>query len=168
MNGFRNRLSLAQEWEDDLKKRLIARGYSVASFGQAMFPEVMRSALLNFRDADGYPTPLRWAADLLVVDPADSATLCLVDAKTGRKNTPNYCIEVNAVDANIHMDSFRLPVYFVCENEPGKSTGVLTPQDVLTHQHSLRSGESTSNGSTTDFYLIKKTFARKAGDVFPD
>lgn len=133
----------------------------------------------RYRDALGNLPPIVVARDGVLVDgyhrwqahvregvrPGPDPYICLIDAKTesaGNQASPNYSIEVNAVDAGLVFANFlRIPVLYVWSDG-----GVMTPNTVLNRWSSKQDGSGT-NGSKTAFYLVRKAFARKAADVFP-
>lgn len=164
MTGFQGRFVPAQEWEKKLQARLEELGWLAAPFGQAQIPEVMRPHLWRFLDDYGQVTLLRWTPDIIAVRPDREPFVCLIDAKTEsekNKNSANYSIEVNAVDAGlVIVRDWHMPLFYVWPDG-----GVLTPQTVVNRWCRKLDGEG-SGGSNTAFYLVAKKWARKGSEIF--
>lgn len=154
--NFSARKAMAAQHEKAVAARLESAQWNVDPFGQGLLPERQRTAL---RELD---TPLRWLPDLIASKCGTRPRIILVDAKTGwRTDTPNYCIEKSAIDADFAcLGMFRLDVLLV--------TGdfrVLSPSQV--HRHGrLHDGRNTNGGSGTPFYLVPKTLAKDFDAVF--
>ena len=165
MTTYATRVATAKPWEETLVLVLKEKGWLAAPFGQAQITEDLRENLRAWSDDYGNPTLLRWMPDIIAARPGPDPYICLIDAKTesaSNQASPNYSIEVNAVDAGLVFANFlRIPVLYVWSDG-----GVMTPNTVLNRWSSKQDGSRT-NGSKTAFYLVRKAFARKAADVFP-
>lgn len=160
--AFQRRFTSAQKFETELIDRFMSIGWLAAPFGQAQIPEEMRRHLARYVDHTGSPALVRWMPDIIAVRPAQRPAVCLVDAKSEQSDTPNYAVEINAVDAGITIArDWHMPLYYVWPDG-----GVLTPHLVL-NRHNRRMDGSGSAGSGTAFYLVAKSFAWKFGDRFP-
>lgn len=158
---FQQRFAAASPWEQELQLILQARGWLAAPFGQAQIPEAMRRHLVGWQDEYGRPTLLRWAPDIIATHEA-TGRVCLIDAKTDDSDTPNYAVEVHAVDAGLAIvQHLFTPVYYVWRS------GTLTPEVVLNRWHRRQDGKR-AKGSRTSFYLVDKSFAVKGSSVFGD
>jgi hypothetical protein len=164
MTGFHDRLGPAQKWELELIDRLHDRGWLAAPFGQAQIPEIMRSHLWHFRDDYGHPTLLRWTPDIIAVRPTPKPFVCLIDAKTEtekNRDSPNYAIEINAVDAGlVIVRDWHMPLFYVWPD--GK---FLTPHIVVNRWNRRLDGDGPG-GSPTAFYLVAKKWASGIAEIF--
>ena len=166
MTSFAERFEPARAWEAELIERLRSRGWLAAPFGQAQIPDEMRPHLWRWADNYGRATLLRWTPDIIAVRPTATPSVCLVDAKTeSPKNqaSPNYSVEVNAVDAGLAIvRDWHMPLFYVWPDG-----GVLTPHLVANRWHRKLDGSGAS-GSQTAFYLVAKRWAMRVCDVFPE
>lgn len=166
MSGFQERLGPAQEWEQDLIGRLQDRGWLAAPFGQAQIPEEMRPHLWRWLDDYGRTTLLRWTPDIIAVRPTSDPFACLIDAKTEsekNRNSENYSVEVNAVDAGLAIvRDWHMPLFYVWPDG-----GVLTPNQVVNRWNRKMDGNG-AGGSQTAYYLVNKRWSKKVGTVFPE
>jgi len=166
LSGFAERFQPARAWEVELIDRLRDRGWLAAPFGQAQIPDEMRPYLWRWADDYGRSTLLRWTPDIIAVKPTANPFVCLVDAKTeSAKNqaSPNYAVEVNAVDAGLAIvRDWHMPLFYVWPDG-----GVLTPHLVANRWHRKLDGDG-AGGSQTAFYLVAKRWAMRVGDVFPE
>jgi hypothetical protein len=124
----------------------------------------MRPYLWRYLDDYGQATLLRWTPDIIAVRPDAEPFVCLIDAKTEsgkNRDSPNYSVEVNAVDAGlVIVRDWHMPLFYVWPD--GR---VLTPQIVVNRWNRKLDGEGTA-GSNTAFYLVAKKWARPASEVF--
>jgi hypothetical protein len=155
----------AQQWETGLIVILQKRGWLAAPFGQAQIPEEMRPHLWRWMDDYGNSTLLRWTPDIIAVKPTTKPFVCLVDAKTEgprSKDSPNYSIEINAIDAGLAIvRNWHMPLFYVWPDG-----GVLTPAAVANRWARKLDGDG-AKGSQTAFYLVAKRWAMHVRDVFP-
>jgi hypothetical protein len=161
MSGFADRLTAAKNWEWVVRQALEARGWHTEEFGQAMLSDDARAALRDRRDEYGQPTLLRWLPDIIAYN---GLRVCLVDAKGDRGGTPNFAIEVSAVDTGIVItEQMHTPLYYVWQPEGW----TLTPAQIQNrHAEIDKRDGSDANGSGTAFYLIRKKFADHPDLVF--
>lgn len=77
--------------------------------------------------------------------------------------SPNYSVEVNAVDAGLAIvRDWHMPLFYVWPDG-----GVLTPHLAANRWHRKLDGDGAS-GSQTAFYLVAKRWAMRVCDVFPE
>jgi len=164
MNGFQKRLGPAMAWENQLIEKLRDRGWLAAPFGQAQVPTEMRPHLARWLDDYGHATLLRWTPDIIAVKPTAKPSVCLIDAKTendGNAASPNYSVEINAVDAGLTIvRDWHMPLFYVWEDG-----GVLSPQGVVNRWNRKLDGAGSA-GSGTAFYLVAKRWARPFPEMF--
>lgn len=153
---FDGRMSRGRAHELHVAALIRAAGWEVCDFGQGQLSERMRAALKAVK------TPLRWMPDLLCLslrpDPTDR--LLLVDAKSGRLDTPNYDLEKES--HSVHHRwwvTFGIPVVYVFADD---RCAYLT--DLV--GESMHSGHWNGTGSGTPYWLIPKTLARPFSSVF--
>ncbi|HEY9413245.1 MAG TPA: hypothetical protein VIQ30_00675 [Pseudonocardia sp.] len=161
MSGFGDRFAGGTAWEMKLADGLRARGWKVAPFGQAQIKDDFRSALRDFTDGFGRPTLIRWLPDLLI---ARADRVALIDAKTeseSNRNSPNYAIEFNALEAGlVVVERLHTPLFYVWPDG-----GVMTPEIVWQRWNRRLDGKAAA-GSKTSFLLVDRGFAMKADEVF--
>lgn len=165
MSTFADRMAPARAWELELIAKFQKFGWLAAEFGQAQIPEEMRQHLRRWMDDYGRGTLLRWTPDIIAVRPVADPFVCLVDAKTEsekNKNSDNYSVEINAVDAGLAIvRDWHMPLFYFWPDG-----GVLTPHIVGNRWNRKLDGNG-AGGSQTAYYLVDKRWAMKAADVFP-
>lgn len=146
MSPFGERLGPAIEHERAVRDLLTKHGWLAQEYGAAMLTDQMAEALRATESL------LRWTPDIIA---CRETQVVLVDAKTGRDDTPNYCIEKRSVDA---ARAFAIiePVYFVFHDMQVLSVDDI---DLLAVHSKLRTGTNTGAGSGTGFWLIRKAEA---------
>lgn len=159
MNG-QTRLHVGQAHELEVAKQLERRGWAVKPWGQGLFDDNIRQALINRKDPVVY---WRWIPDLIAVR---GETVYLVDPKTDmRTDTPNFSIELDAFIAHNAMRALGLHIVYVWAdltcNTPGRlvSAGLFTPEPG-------RNRVATTNGSGTSFMLVRKDAQMPFDKVF--
>lgn len=140
--SFQERLSQAVEWER--RVRIMVGefdGWMCEPFGQVNLTEKARSRLrLN-------STPLRWMPDLLALH--ESGAAAILDAKTCRRDTPNWDVEINSIySLSGHAALYEIPAFFVFQDWT-----VLNP---TLARIIARNGITSDNGSGTAYVLIPK------------
>ncbi|MEV6670619.1 hypothetical protein [Streptomyces sp. NPDC051162] len=120
MPSFHDRKAVGDAHELRVAQELTARGWDVASWGQAVRTDAVGRAL---RGTDSLS---RWTPDLIA---ARGERIALVDCKGGTtsRSTGRHSVERNAVMAHLQLTAWtRLPVIYVFDD-----LGVLTPMDIL-------------------------------------
>lgn len=150
-----NRMVVGAMHEKAVAELLRQYGCHVHPFGQQMLDEHTRDRL---RLVDP-PTPLRWLPDMVV---SVGGRCWLVDAKDGRKDTPNYAIEDAALQAHkVHQTLWGIPFVLVW----GDFQCSLV-DDVLAVAGTPRDGAHTA-GSGTPYHLVPKLkVQRHLAEVF--
>jgi hypothetical protein len=136
MTEWAGRYADGTRWEDGLAERLRAWGWIVSPFGQGQLDGSVTRALAAYRDQLGRPAGIRWLPDLIAVR---RDALCLIDAKTSTGDHDSYKVECAAVDVHTVI-SYELS----------------TPE-----RYALE-----SKGSGTPCYMVNRSNARPAVDVF--
>lgn len=177
MNEHIARLEDGIAWEIELARHLGEWGWAVAPFGTATLPGVVSlgrlrdggpppgelyKALMSYRRADGKPSGLRWLPDIIA---GRGDQLCLIDAKSERRPSMNYAVELRAlaVGSVIEQQLFT-PVYYIWPD-----AGVLTPSHFTRREVTVKVSRPESfhdRGSGTPFALIPKRFATPAAEIF--
>lgn len=179
MNEYADRLERGVQWEIALSHKLEKWGWAVAPFGVATLPGVVSlgrvrdggpppgalyKALLEYRDAKGRPSGLRWLPDMIA---ARGPLLRLIDAKSGRHDTGNYAVEYRSLMIGRIVEvEFNTPVFYVWDDG-----GVLSPRAIALNypQIEVRTPadyEFFTKGSREPFVLVSKRIARPATEVF--
>lgn len=146
------RLAVAKAHEHDVYDHLRGMGLdAVEFFGQGQLSEEFRFHLKKTRSA------LRWWPDMVAVQ---AGMLWLVDAKTGRSDTPHWSLEKAAHEAHQQFQkALSHPLIYVWDDF---SCSYL---DDLTHEV-IKQGVWNGHGSSTDYWLIPKGITRPLSDVF--
>lgn len=156
--SFVERISEAQKSEQAVMDRLIYNGWHSEPFGQAQLSKSCRAHLKRYKDDDGRPTLIRWMPDIITYS---ESMVALIDAKTGRQDTPNHDIEKKAIEAaGIYSYWLNTPTFFVFNED----MSVLTPDEAWKFG---KEGRYFGKGSGTPFVLIEKIHTRSFDDVFP-
>jgi len=157
--SYEKRMAAGKRHERRVAKSLCIRGWHVDFVGQSQLSDEAHTALESLRPK----REVRWWPDLLAVKRRGESWLCLlVDAKTGRSDTPNYAIEDDAIRAHrIFADDFGLPVFYVFGDGRVASLGAL-------EGHGGTPGPRYGNGSDTPYSLYPKTIGRGFSEVFGD
>lgn len=175
MNEYTARLEDGIAWEIKLSQQLGHLGWATAPFGTATLPGVVSlgrlrdggpppgalyKALMTYRGADGEPSGLRWLPDIIA---GRDDQLCLIDAKTERRQTGNYAIEYQALRIGQLIEQFfNTPVYYVWPDG-----GVIAPSHMRdVDVYVKRSDDFYNRGSGTPYVLVPKRFATPASEVF--
>src|SRR5215831_18714880 len=137
MSDFDERSEPGFAFEKALRKKLEATGlWRTFEWGKGLLPPECREGLNQCYDLFRRPTLIRWTPDILAIR---EPFAMLIDAKTGRKDTGNYAIEVEAVDvALIFTNELNAPTCFVFDDYT-----VVLPQDVKQWGRYMR---AASNG----------------------
>lgn len=148
---FQGRMLTAREHELAVRARLEAAGWLVDWFGQAQIPEAMRKVIRTC------PTALRWLPDMIATREGPAGNdIVFVDAKTGRDDTPNYCVEIESVKALAKFEEFTSIkcLYVMCDFK------VLDTQTIVKYGRKVDDGYNAGAGSGTPYYLIAKVHAK--------
>lgn len=142
--SFANRMACAHKWEQDVAATIRQYGWGCEPFGQGQLSDNARGILRHVQ------TPLRWIPDLIAYrDPYDVA---LFDCKWGRTDTPNWSIEIAAVESDINFFEFcGLPIYYVWPDYTCS-----TPDSVFEVGLRRAEGWHDGAGSGTPYYLVPK------------
>lgn len=161
MSGFHDRMTAAQEFEQEVIDRFNKTGWTAFSFGQGQLPESCRESLRRYEDGSRRPSLLRWMPDIITFKDTDSrrSYVALIDAKSC-KDRPNYALEKAAIEtAGVFTDQLYTPTFFVFDDWK-----VITPRDATERgQH----GPENSSGSGTPYVLINKRHGRDFTSIFP-
>ncbi|MEV8477064.1 hypothetical protein [Streptomyces sp. NPDC051173] len=152
MPSFHDRKAVGDAHELRVAQELTARGWDVASWGQAVRTDAVGRAL---RGTDSLS---RWTPDLIA---ARGERIALVDCKGGTtsRSTGWHSVERNAVMAHLQLTAWtRLPVIYVFDD-----LGVLTPMDILLRG---RRGPHSPLGSGAAYYLIPVACSTPFDEVF--
>jgi len=137
---FRERLTRGVEHEQIVARALEGMGWAVAPWGLGVLPEPVRSRMAQL------DVLLRHMPDLLAV--LDDVRL--IDAKTGRSDTPNYCIEDRSLIGFTRWQLFDVDVWLVFGDlRCARAADVWTAPERRRH----RGG----NGSGTPYSLLPKS-----------
>jgi hypothetical protein len=148
-------LDLGLRFEDEVAARLKVEGWEVAPFGQALFPEKIRSVMRQQQIRCMW----RWLPDHIV---AKGDRVYLVDSKTSTKDDyPNYAIAHDSYHAHHCMSALGLPIVYVFKG--GKAS---FHRDLRVTEY--RPPQSSQNGSGTPFVLVPKNTVGTWQDVFGD
>jgi hypothetical protein len=127
-----------------------ARGWIVEPFGQALLTETIRAVI---RRKDNLP--LRWIPDLLCTRDQKDPPIVLIDAKTGRSDTPFYDLERNAYDAAMRwLYSMRADDFWYVWHDFHRSSVMQISQGLARGE--IVPGPYFGNGSGTPYLLIPK------------
>jgi len=156
--SFADRMLPALTFESEIIDRLNRTGWRAWPFGQGQLPDDCRKQLGKFEDLSRRPTLLRWMPDILAI----GDVVALIDAKTSRGNTPNYSLELSAIEtANVYADQLYTPTFFVFEGWQ-----VLTPRDAR-QRGRVGPDPAPGRGSGTPYVLVDKRWARPFDEFFP-
>lgn len=174
MNEHVDRLEDGVAWEIKLAQKLERWGWATAPFGTATLPGVVSlgrlreggpppgtlyQALQSYRDPLGFPSGLRWMPDIIA---GRGDRLCLIDAKTERRPSPNYAVEYMALQVGrTIVDYLKTPVFYVWEDG-----GVLAPAAFVDNDEMRVLPGAESMGSRTPFALLPKRYAVLAHEIF--
>jgi hypothetical protein len=131
---------------------LIARGWSVDTYGQGAMKQEIREALHSGNSG------LRWNPDLIA---ARGREVKFVDCKASVQPRPTgrHTIEQAAVSAHNQIIAvFDIPVFYVFEDMT-----VLTPRDVLSFGEP---GKPAANGSGQPYYVVDARHGRVFDTAF--
>lgn len=165
MSGFESRMAPASELEMKVIDHLNSTGYSAYQFGQAQLLPECRSLLHRFEDGSGRPCLIRWMPDIIALRTNSDGRVwvSLIDAKGGATDTPNYSVEMSAVEtAEVFTDRLYTPTFFVFGDRK-----VMTPREIRQRGRPGPAPKPGSNASGTPYLLVEKRFARRFRDVFP-
>ena len=165
MSGFERRMTGASDLEGKVLDHLNKTGYSAYPFGQAQLLPECRALLHRFEDGSGRPCLIRWMPDIIALrNHSDGRVwVSLIDAKSGGTDSPNYSVEMSAVEtAEVFTDRLYTPTFFVFGDRK-----VMTPREIRQRGRPGPPPKLGSNGSGTPYVLVEKRFARRFDDVFP-
>jgi hypothetical protein len=117
--------------------------FEVVRFGQGLLSPELRELLKQTR------SKIRWLPDILAVR---LPLVLWVDAKTGRRDTPNYGIETEALLGHRALVHAGYDVVIVWPDFCWSRAAELHPDD-------LQPGVHIGNGSGTPFLLVRKWLA---------
>lgn len=160
--SFTERMQPAAHFELEVIKRLQLDGWQAFPFGQAQLTEECRRRLSRFEDGSRRPSLIRWMPDIITFRdlPSGRAMVALIDAKVCGSNTPNYSVEMSAVETSeIYTDKLYTPTFFVFDDWQ-----VMTPREV---RQRGRPGPTATKGSGTPYLLVEKRFGRPFAEIFP-
>jgi hypothetical protein len=147
--NFASRIGNAVDAEKRVLGGLKAAGYMAYPFGQGMLPYEFREALRQYANPQGRPSLVRWFPDIVA---ARMPILALLDVKTDSGKTPNYSIEISALEACEAMQNgFFTPSWFIFPD-----LRVLTPKIV---RKNCKTGNFRGNGTGTPFVIVEKSYA---------
>ena len=155
-----HRMRSGISFEDDVLKRigLINPAWHACHFGQGQLDERLRRGLLRYDQRHHCKTFARWMPDIIAARD-DGEHRLLIDAKTSTKETPNWAIEQDSIDALTRISSaFQIPCIYVFTDFsaidvshvevlgscifPGSGNGSGTPYRLLP-KHSVRASLET-------------------------
>lgn len=160
--SFHDRMKVAASFEQVLLNRLNETGWTAFPFGQAQLPNECRERLRRFEDGSRRPSLIRWMPDIITFRdmPNGRAFVALIDAKACGGDTPNYALEMSAIEtAEVYTDRLYTPTFFVFDDWK-----VLTPRDA---RQRGKAGPESTKGSGTPYVLVNKHHSRPISDVFP-
>lgn len=158
---FQERKHVSDAFESILMHKLNSSGWIARRFGQSQLPEECRARLKRFQDGSGRPCLIRWMPDIITFRDLDNgrSLVALIDAKAASKTSPNYSIEMSAIEtAEIYTDRLYTPTFFVFDDWK-----VMTPREA--RQRGTK-GPEVNNGSGTPYLLINKRFSKPMADIF--
>lgn len=144
-----DRLHIGQTHERRVQAELERRGWYVQPWGQGLLHERVRQAL-----NDKAPVVLwRWIPDLIAVK---EPRICLIDPKSDyRSDTPNFSIEISAIQAHRAMSCLGLRVVYVFAD-----MSCNTPEDLRPIRWEMPDPgrrRVAANGSGTPYALVRKS-----------
>ena len=148
MNG-QHRLHIGVGHEQAVRDALTARGWFVQEWGQGVLDARVRQAL-----NDRSPIVLwRWLPDLIAIK---GQRVVLVDPKTDiNKSTPNFSIEISAIQAHCGMRFLGLRIVYVFEDMTCNTPENLEP--VKWWMPDPGRDRVAAGGSGTPFALVRKS-----------
>lgn len=161
--SFDDRMRPALAHEQEVIARLNQTGWCAYPFGQAQLPDECRRRLTRFEDGARRPSLIRWMPDIITFrDFGSRSFVALIDAKCGGNGTPNFSIEMSAVEtAEVYANQLYTPTFFVFDNWT-----VLTPREARQRGEKGRD-PGPGRGSGTPYLLVGKQWARPFDAVFP-
>lgn len=161
--SFQARMGPASLHEIAVIEKFNAGGWCAYPFGQGQLPKECRRHLAAFEDGAGRPSLIRWMPDVIAFRQLRSGRtqVVLVDAKVCGDKTPNYSLELSAIEtAVVYADKLYTPTFFVFDDWK-----VLTPREA---RQRGRQGPDpqAGHGSGTAYVLIPKRWSKPFDHVF--
>lgn len=142
------RLDQGVDHEDRVARILRALGWQVEHVGQGFMNPSVSKMLRQVN------TPLRWFPDLIAVHRDFADTPILIDAKSGRQDTPNWSAESAALKSHAGAQRYTgLNVFYVW---PDMSWNTHDQLMEASDRNVITKGTFSGSGSGTSFVLIPK------------